>query len=205
MLRQGHVRASGHFKAYINSSLLSLNSSDLGFHLGPLCITAVCVADDAYVLSNTPSGLQGALDVISHYARRYQLQFNAGKTKIVVSGSKIDMDFYKSTCPWTLNGERISVVDTNEHLGLIVAGYNEESRNVDENITKCRTSLFSLLGPAFAYKCMLSPVVQLHIWRTCCLPILLSGLPALPVRPTVAKSLKLFHTNSCVSSARCWR
>ena len=191
--RQGHVRASGHFKVYINPSLLSLKRSNLGFSLGPLTITVVCVADDAYLISGTPSGLQGALDIMAHYAKRYQLKFNAGKTKIVVSGSKIDMEFYKATCPWTLDGERISVVDTNEHLGLIVAGQNEEQRNVDENINRCRASLFVLLGPAFAYKCMLSPAVQLHIWRTCCLPVLLSGLPAIPVRPTIAKSLKMFH------------
>ena len=103
------------------------------------------------------------------------------------------MAFYKDTSPWTINGEKISVVDSNEHLGLKVSGTDEERRNVDENISKCRSSLFSLLGPAFAYKCLLSPAVQLHIWRTCCLPVLLSGLPALPIRPTVAKSLRLFH------------
>ena len=58
--RQGHVRASGHFKVYINPCLESLNKSKLGFNIGPFCITAVCVADDTYVLSRTPSGLQGA-------------------------------------------------------------------------------------------------------------------------------------------------
>ena len=88
---------------------------------------------------------------MSHYAKRYQLQFNADKTKIVVTGSKVDMAFYKDTTPWTLNGETIKVVEKNEHLGLIVAGLNEEQRNIDENICKCRTSLFALLGPAFAY------------------------------------------------------
>ena len=59
--RQGHVRASGHFKVYINPCLLSLNSSQLGFNLGPLCTTAVCVADDTYLLSNTLSGLHEPL------------------------------------------------------------------------------------------------------------------------------------------------
>ena len=34
--RQGHVRASGHFKVYINPFLLSLRNSNLGFNLGPL-------------------------------------------------------------------------------------------------------------------------------------------------------------------------
>ena len=40
--RQGHVKASGHFKAYINPLLTSLNKSELGFWIGPICIIAVC-------------------------------------------------------------------------------------------------------------------------------------------------------------------
>ena len=103
--RQGHVRASGHFKIYINPCLLTLNSPALGFQLGPLCITAVCVADDSYLLSNSQSGLQASLNVISNYANNYQLKFNASKTKIVVTGSKLDMAYYKETRPWTLNRE----------------------------------------------------------------------------------------------------
>ena len=191
--RQGHVRASGHFKVYINPCLLSLRSSNLGFNLGPLCVTVVCVADDSYLLSNTTSGLQGALDIINHYAKLYQLKFNPSKTKVVVTGSKIDMAFYKDTRPWTLNGERIDVVDSNDHLGLVVSGIDEEQKNVDANIIKCRTSLLTMLGPAFSYECFLSPVVQVHLWRACCYPVLLSGLPALPIRPVNFKSLELFH------------
>ena len=138
--RQGHVRASGHFKVYINPCLVSLNSTSLGFHLGPLCSTAVCVADDAYLQSDRPRGLQGALDIISHYTKRYQLKFNADKTKIVVFGSKQDMSFYKQTTPWTLDGEKVKVVDSNEHLGIIVAGIDEEQKNIDHNISKCSPS-----------------------------------------------------------------
>ena len=67
--RQGHVRASGHFKVYINPCLESLSKSKLGFNIGPFCITSVCVADDTYVLSDTPSGLQGALGIDSHYGK----------------------------------------------------------------------------------------------------------------------------------------
>ena len=90
--RQGHVRASGHFKAYINPCLNSLSQSQLGFKVGILTITTVCIADDTYVLAGSPSALQAALDIVSHYARRYQLRFNAGKTKIVISGSKADIN-----------------------------------------------------------------------------------------------------------------
>ena len=191
--RQGHVRASGHFKVYINPSLMSLMTSNLGFQLGPLTVSVVCVADDAYLLANSPSSLQALLDIMSNYARKYQLRFNASKTKIVVTGSKQDMAFFKDTSPWTLNGEKIDVVDSNEHLGLIVAGLDEEQRNVDKKIIKCRNSLFALLGPAFSYKCLMSPLLQTHLWRTCCYPTLVSGLAALPIRPTNLKSLEIFH------------
>ena len=92
-----------------------------------------------------------------------------------------------------LNGERLSVVDDNEHLGLIVSGENEEQKNFDRNIMKCQNSLFALLGQAFAYKCMLSPLAQIYIWRTCNLPVLISGLPALPIRPCNIKALEIFH------------
>ena len=134
--RQGHVRASGHFKAYVNSCLLSLRNSNLGFELGPLTVTVVCVAYDAYLLATSPSGMQAALDIMSHYAKRYQLRFNADKTKIVVTGSKIDMTFFNETKPWKLNGEEVNVVDSNEHLGLVVSGIDEEQKNIDQNIIK---------------------------------------------------------------------
>ena len=134
-------------QVYINPCLLSLNSTDLGFKLGPICTTAVCVADDSYLLSNSQSGLQASLDIMSDCANKYQLKFNADKTKIVISGSKLDMAYYKDTRPWTLNGERVRVVDTNEHLGLVVSGLDEEQKNVDANLVKCRNSLFAMLDP----------------------------------------------------------
>ena len=158
--RQGHVKAARHFKAYINPCLDAVNQADLGFHIGPIAVGAVCCADDTYVLSDTQSGLQSAINIVSHYAKRYRVVFNADKTKIVVTGSKVDMDYYSDISPWSLNGERITVVENNEHLGLVVSGLCEEQKNVDMNITKCRNSIFGLLGPIFACSCKLSPTVQ---------------------------------------------
>ena len=43
---QGHVKASGHLKADDNPCLVVVGVPKLGFNMGPLCITAVCIADD---------------------------------------------------------------------------------------------------------------------------------------------------------------
>ena len=101
-----------------------------------------------------------------------------------MTGSKVDMSYYKDTKIWTLYDERIDVTDDNDHLGLIVSGLDEEQKNVDKNMQSCRKSLFALLGPAFAYKCKVAPAVQIHLWRVYCQPVLRSGLSALPIRPT---------------------
>ena len=160
--------------------------------IGPIQVCSSCCADDTYVMSDRKSGLQGALDIVSQYAQRYQVIFNAEKTKIVVTGSKLDMDFFKDTRPWHLDGERVTVVDDNEHLGLILSGLNEEQKNIDNNITQCRNSLFKLLGPALSYKC-LSSIVQLHLWKTYLLPVFRSGLSTLPIHPAPLKSLEVFQ------------
>ena len=108
------------------------------------------MADDTYVLTNSASSLQSALQIVSHYGKRYQLKFNVNKTKIVTTGSKVDMKFYQDTRPWKLNSETVKVVETNEHLGLLVSGQHEEQKNVDNKIQLCRGSLFGLLGSGFA-------------------------------------------------------
>ena len=191
--RQGHVRAAGNFKAYINPCLLAANSSNLGFYIGPYCITAVCVADDCYVLSECARRLQGAIDIVGHYGRRYRVIFNPSKTKAVVTGSKHDMDYYRDIKMWKLYDEKIEITEDNEHLGLIVSGVDEEIKNVDEKIKLCRSSLFSLLGAAFSYSSKLSPKVQIHLWRTYCQPVLRSGLAALPLRQVHTDHLTSFH------------
>lgn len=191
--RQGHKRAAGHFKAYINPCLDAANSSDLGFWIGPICVSCVCVADDTYILSGDPRKLQGIINIVHHYGRRYRVIFGADKTKVTVTGSKQDMAYYQDIHLWKLGGNPLPVTEDNEHLGLIVSGTDEEIKNVDKNIASARQTLFNLLGNIFSYKCKLSPVVLLHVWSIYVSPVLRSGLAALPIRPQIAKTITSFH------------
>ena len=92
-----------------------------------------------------------------------------------------------------MGGDYIKVTVDNDHLGQIVSGVNQSEKNVDLRILKSRGSLFKLLGPAFAYKCMLSPVVKLHLYRTYICPIIRSGLSSLTLRETALQPLIIFQ------------
>ena len=191
--RQGHKRASGHFKNYINPCLVAANESELGFWIGPTCVTCLCVADDKYVLSGDPRQLQGIIKIVEHYSKRYRVTFGADKTKVTITGSKQDMSYYSSINLWTLDGVHLPVTENNEHLGLIVSGVGEEIKNVDKNIRSARSTLFSLLGNVFSYRCMISPSVLSHVWSIYVSPVLRSGLSTLPIRPPVMKTITAFH------------
>ena len=92
-----------------------------------------------------------------------------------------------------MGGDVVKVVENNDHLGQIVSGLNQEIKNVDGSLTKGRKSLYGLLGPGFAYKCMLSPIVQMHLFRTFTCPRLRSGLSSFALRSNQMLPLAIFH------------
>ena len=58
-------------------------------------MSVICIADDTYVMSDDPRKLQAAIDIVGHYSKRYRLVFGADKTKVTVTGSKHDMNYYE--------------------------------------------------------------------------------------------------------------
>ena len=88
------------------------------------------------------------------------------------------------------------MVENNDHLGQIISGTRQIQKNVDESLKRGRNSLFGLLGPAFAFKCLLSPLVKIHLFRTYTCPRLRSGLSSLALRQYHLSTLALFHRKS---------
>ena len=103
------------------------------------------------------------------------------------------MPYFNDVTPWTLDGQPVQVTENNDHLGQIVSGTNQEQKNVDLRIDKARKSLFGLLGPAFAWKCLMSPLVKIHLFKTFVCPILRSGLSSFSLKTTNLYPLTIFH------------
>ena len=151
------------------------------------------VADDLYLMSNSQTKLQALIDIAEKYGQQYRIKYGANKTKITVVGSTIDMQYYKDVAPWQIAQQNIDVTENNEHLGQIVSGTNQISKNIDQSLKKGRASIFGLLGPAFAFKCLLGPLVKIHLFRTFTCPRLRSGLSSFALRRNQITPLSLFH------------
>ena len=192
-VKQGHINSGDDYKIYITSALDTLDTSSLGVWVGPINVSVTGVADDSYLMSSSQSGLQALIEIAENYGRRYNVKYGAAKTKITVVGSKVDMEYYSDTTPWRMGGDAVKVTEDNEHLGQIVSGIRQEGKNIDERMKKGRGNLFSMLGSAFAYKCLLSPLVKMHLFRTFACPIFRSGLSSFALRTQQLSPLAVLH------------
>ena len=192
-VKQGHIKSSDNYKIYINPLLDTVDSACLGVWVGPINVGSSACADDEYLMSDSQSKLQALLDIAAFYGKMYRVTYGAAKTKVTVVGSEIDMQYYRDVTPWNMDGQKVKVTEDNDHLGQIVSGVSQELKNVDTRIDKGRKSLFGMLGAAFAFKCLLSPKVKIHLFRTHTTPILRSGLSSFSLRTTSLEPLTIFH------------
>ena len=81
-VRQGHIKSSDHYKTYVSPALASIDSSNLGYWIGPICVSVSGVADDVCLLSDAPDRLQQLLHLASHYGNRYRVRFVTPKLKL---------------------------------------------------------------------------------------------------------------------------
>ena len=190
---QGKIRSSDHYKNYINPVLLTLDKADLGVNIGPINVGISGVADDLYLISDRQEKLQGLLDIAHHYGKNYRTEYGPQKTVISMVGSKIDMEYYQDVQPWSMESKTVSVKENNDHLGLVVSGLREEEKNIDARIKKARGALFNFIGPVFSTRCLLSPSLLLHVFRTYICPIARSGLSAMSLRETHLEPIAVFQ------------
>ena len=192
-VKQGNIRSSDHYKIYLSSLLDTVDSANLGVSIGPVNVGQSACADDELLITDSQTKLQALLDIAEHYGVLFHSKYGASKTKITIIGSEIDQQYYKELSPWRLDGHVVTVSEDNEHLGQIISNRDQEQKNVDLRIQKTRNCIFGMLGPAFQFKCLLSPIVKFHIFRTYICPVLRSGLSSFVLRDNHIKPITIFH------------
>ena len=114
--KQGGILSPDFFALYMHDLIQILRSSGFGCNMIKMCIACIFFADDVVLLSPSRYGLQNLLNICVMYCRKFCLDFNVKKSKVMVIGRKSDEQY----SPLLLNGERLEFVDTYRYLGVDV-------------------------------------------------------------------------------------
>jgi Reverse transcriptase (RNA-dependent DNA polymerase) len=86
------------FCVYIDDLLVKLSRSGIGCFSGLNFVGALAYADDIVLVAPTPAAMRKMLTICDKYAADYNIMFNPGKSKFLVTASSKRLRFYKDVC-----------------------------------------------------------------------------------------------------------
>ncbi|MES9884980.1 MAG: reverse transcriptase family protein [Sedimenticola sp.] len=191
-VRQGGILSTDLYKVYVNGLLDRLNQNHDGAKIGEInCVAPTC-ADDVALLSSNPETLQSLINTAVDYSKmeRYILQ----PTKSVIL--PINTTSRKAKCiydyPWTLNGDKMPVVESTMHMGILRSAATDET-SVDENIKKARRTIYSLMASGLHGENGLDPETSLHLMQTYILPVLIYGMEVILPKVKLVDKLEIVN------------
>ena len=179
-VEQGGVNSSEYYKVYNNEQLNLAQSSEFGIEIGPVTISSVGQADDVALVADDPHALQGLLDLSLYFCKKKHVTLSPGKTKLqVFSSTKSSIPF--STHKVSIEGEQVEVVEEADHVG-IVRSIHGNLVHIQSRFSAHRKQMGALLATGLARGHRANPAATLRAHQTYCLPVLLSGTPALVLK-----------------------
>ena len=169
--RQGSKLSPYLFNIFINQLLLDLNDCDVGVRIGDVLYNSMAYADDITVFSTNAKDLQRLIDMFTMYSDRWRFKYGIDKSKCMIIGKSPFM------CEpvWRLNDVSLRNVDTIEILGNVFNSKGNNTSHVDNRLNKCRQSFYSLNSLGMSYPGA-APVVQAHLYKSICQPVLTYGM-----------------------------
>ena len=142
-VKQGSISSPSLYKLYINGLLQLLKRSTLGTCIGSIYLGAPTCADDVLLMANSPSELQGMLNICHDYALQHRYELHPQKSVItqLVPGP------YQSTNPgpWVLGNSEVTIAQSFVHLGLEWLE-GQSVPKIDPLINSARRAAYALLG-----------------------------------------------------------
>ena len=128
-VKQGGVISPLLFSLYVDELFLLLKKSGLGCHVGSTYAGAFGYADDIALIAPSLSSLKQMMKICENFAKAHNIVFNSSKTKLLC----YNKDPQTVIPPIYLNGEQVSVVEHEKHLGNFLST-NIYDRNIISNV-----------------------------------------------------------------------
>jgi hypothetical protein len=91
-VKQGGILSPFLFNIYIDDIIGEINQSDYGYYLNQFKTTILGYCDDLILMASSLSHMQILLDKCQNYSEKWNIKFNANKSKAINAGLKISDD-----------------------------------------------------------------------------------------------------------------
>ena len=162
--KQGGILSPDFFGLYIHDLIGLLIKSGYGCDVVRLIIACIFFADDMVLLSPSRHGLQMLLNICVAYCKRFCLEFNVKKSKVMVIGKPGQIEF----TPLYLNNEPMEFVNSYKYLGVeLFAG-----KSIGFSVVNVLRSFHRAANAILYNRVKPSNCVLMKILYTNCVPII---------------------------------
>ena len=163
-VKQGGVISPLLFTLYLDSLLTRLSALPCGCRVGSVYCGAMGYADDVVLLSPSLYSLRKQLETCSVYADEFNVQFNAGKSKLIVASTSPRADSPDPQVQFM--GGRIEVGKYGSHLGTTIGNTTPKAK-IDAAVADF-TARVNMMLRHFKW---LRPAATYSLFQSHCMPL----------------------------------
>ena len=180
-VRQGGVLSPILFAMLVDSLIKRIMKSNLGCHIGLLCISILMYADDLILVSASACDLQKMIDLCISELSNLDLQVNIKKSQCI----RIGKHFNHCCSNLYINNVEISWSKNLTYLGIMI----NSSTHFSIDMKRTRGKFYRSFNAVYSKISLSNESLIVSLVKTCCVPALIYSLESINMNASSLNSL----------------